>query len=71
MTFSLDQRRYRLNLTKKQLHEECLKRGRKIGYSSVCTTIENPGELLYTTEKKVIDTIAEIEAERRITDIEF
>lgn len=51
MQFSLDQRRYRLNLSRKQLHEECNRRGRKISYGAVCKTINEPGESLYTAEK--------------------
>lgn len=71
MQFTLDQRRYRLNLSRKKLWEECNLRGRKIGYSSVCKTIDTPGEVGYRTEKKVSDTILELEQEHGITDIYF
>lgn len=71
MQFSLDQRRYRLNLSRKQLCEECNLRGRKISYGAVCKVINEPGESLYQTEKIVLDTIAELEVERGITSSEF
>ena len=71
MQFTLDQRRYRLNLSRKQLWEECSRRGRKIGYSSVCKAIDTPVEVGYKTEKKVSDTITELENEHGITGIDF
>lgn len=71
MRFSLDQRRYRLNLSRKQLWEECNLRGRKIGYSSVCKAIDTPLEVEYKTKKKVSDTILDLEKEKGITDIDF
>lgn len=71
MQFSSEARCNRLKLNRKQVWVECNNRGRKISYGSVCTAINSPGELLYTTEKLVIDTISEIESERGMTDIEF
>lgn len=71
MQYSLDQRRYRLDISRKQLHEECNNRGRKISYNAVCQVINEPGELLHHTEKLVIDTIEELEAEKGIVSSEF
>lgn len=71
MLYSLDQRMYRLNISKKKLWEECNRRGRKIGYTSVCAVIDYPGEKSLKMEQKVTDTIAEMEKERGITDIVF
>lgn len=71
MQFTLDQRRYRLNLTRKQLWEECNRRGRKIGYNSVCKAINAPLEVDYQAKIKVSDTIAELEKECGVTDIDF
>lgn len=71
MQFSLDQRLYNLNMSKKELCEECNLRGRKISYGTVCRVIEHPGEVLYKYEKMVVDTVSELEAIRGITDIEF
>lgn len=71
MQFSLDQRLYNLNMSKKELCEECNYRGRKISYGTVCRVIEHPGEVLYKYEKIVVDTVSELEAIRGITDIEF
>jgi len=71
MQFSLDQRAYRLGLSKKQLWDECNRRGRRISYSSVCAAVNYPGEIAYKLEKKVNDTIAELEAEQGITDVNF
>lgn len=66
MKYSLDQRLYNMNITKKDLQKECVKRGRNISYSSVCKVINEPEEVLYSTEKKVIETVEELEHERGI-----
>lgn len=71
MQFSLDQRLYNLNMSKKELCEECNRRGRRISYGTVCRVIAHPGEVLYKYEKIVVDTISELEALRGITDIDF
>ncbi len=71
MQFSLDQRRYRLNMSCRQLWEECNRRGRTVSYDMVRKVINQSGEVLYHTEKKIVDTLAEIEMERGMTDIEF
>ncbi len=71
MEYSLDQRRYRLDLSKKQLHEECNRRGRKISYQAVCTVINEPRMLSPAIENMVRDTIKELETSRGITDIDF
>lgn len=67
MEQSLDQRVYNLKMSKKDLHNECINRGRKVSYSSVCKFLSDPSEVLYATEKKITDTIREIEAERGIS----
>lgn len=71
MQYSLDQRRYGLDLSRKQLWEECNRRGRKISYTAVCKAINEPGESLYQTEKIVTDTILELEAEKGIASSGF
>lgn len=71
MQYSLDQRLYNLNMSKKELCEECNCRGRKISYNMVCRVINQPGDAFYKYEKIVSDTISELEAIKGITDIEF
>ena len=71
MTFSLDQRLYNLKISKKDLHEECKNRGRKVSYSTICKAINEPGTVLYSVEKKIVDTIQELEKEKGIVSIEF
>lgn len=70
MQFTLDQRQYRLNITKKQLCDECNSRGRKISYPTVCKVIEEPNEASYKTKEIVSATITEMELERGIVSSE-
>ena len=67
MKQSWEQRLYNLQMSKKDLQKECANRGRKIGYDSLCKVIANTGEVLYSTEKKVTDTIEELEKEKGIS----
>lgn len=60
MKQSLDQRLYKLGMSKKDLQKKCANRGRKVGYDSIT-------KVLYSTEKKITDTIQELEAERGIS----
>lgn len=73
MKFSLDQRRYRLDMSRKQIQQECDRRGRKVSYSAVCKAFTEPEELLPNTIQKIEDTITELEKERGITstDMDF
>lgn len=54
MQYSLDQRLYNLNMSKKELCEECNCRGRKISYNMVCRVINQPGDAFYKYEKNCI-----------------
>lgn len=69
--YTLDQRLYRLNMTKKALHKQCVNRGKRISYERVCQSVNFPME----TEPKYInllrEVVSEIEMERGITDIYF
>ena len=69
--YTLDQRLYRLNMTKKDLHEQCKSRDKRISYEKVCQSVNFPME----TEPKYTDllreVVSEIEMERGITDIYF
>lgn len=67
MKQSLDQRLYNLGMNKKDLQRECANRGRKVGYDSICKILSNSNEVLFSTEKKVTDTISELETERGIS----
>ena len=71
MEYTLDQRLYRLNMTKKDLYEQCKIRGEKISYEKVRQSVNYPTE----AEPKYTDilrkVISEIETERGITDIYF
>lgn len=67
MKQSLDQRLYNLQMSKKDLQRECANRGRKVGYDSISKVLANSNEVLYSTEKKITDTIRELEAERGIS----
>lgn len=67
MKQSLDQRLYNLRMSKKDLQKECANRGRKVSYDSISKALSNLNEVLYSTEKKIIDTIQELEAERGIS----
>lgn len=67
MKQSLDQRLYNLRMSKKDLQKECANRGRKVGYDSISKVLSNSNEVLYSTEKKITDTIQELEAERGIS----
>ncbi len=67
MKQSLDQRLYNLGMGKKDLQKECASRGRKVGYDSITKVLSHSNEVLYSTEKKITDTIQELEAERGIS----
>lgn len=67
MKQSLDQRLYNLGMSKKDLQTECANRGRKVGYDSITKVLSHSNEVLYSTEKKITDTIQELEAERGIS----
>lgn len=67
MKQSLDQRLYTLGMSKKGLQKECANRGRKVGYDSITNVLSHSNEVLYSTEKKITDTIQELEAERGIS----
>lgn len=71
MTYSLDQRLYNMKLSKKDLHEICVDKGYKISYDMVRRVLSEPGEVMYKYKKIITDVIAELEAKRGITDIEF
>lgn len=67
MKQSLDQRLYNLGMSKKDLQKECANRGRKVGYDFIMKVLSHSNEVLYSTEKKITDTIQELEAERGIS----
>lgn len=67
MKQSLDQRLYNLGMSKKDLQTECANRGRKVDYDSITKVLSHSNEVLYSTEKKITDTIQELEAERGIS----
>lgn len=69
--YSLDQRLYRLGLTKKDIYEQCKARGIKISYQKVQETIEYPNEVDYKYKEKVRKVITELESQKGITDIYF
>lgn len=71
MQFSLDQRRYNLNMSKKEFYKVCVSKGLKISYSMVCRVFNEPGEVEYKYEKMVKDVLSQLEAKRGITDITF
>lgn len=53
--YTLDQRLYRLNMTKKALHKQCVNRGKRISYEKVCQSVNFPME----TESKYIALLRE------------
>lgn len=69
--YTLDQRLYRLGLSKKDIYEQCKARGKRISYEKICEAVNFPMEadLKYTNIVKTV--VSEIEAEREITDIYF
>lgn len=67
MKQSWEQRLYNLQMNKKDLQKECVRRGRKVGYDSITKVLSHSTEVLYSTEKKITDTIQELEAERGIS----
>ena len=67
MKQSGEQRLYNLQMSKKDLQKECVSRGRKVGYDSITKVLSHSTEVLYSTEKKITNTIQELEAERGIS----
>lgn len=67
MKQSWEQRLYNLKMSKKDLQKECVNRGRKVGYDSIAKVLSHSTEVLFSTEKKITDTIQELEAERGIS----
>lgn len=67
MKQSWEQRLYNLQMSKKDLQKECVSRGRKVSYDSITKVLSHSTEVLYSTEKKITDTIQELEAERGIS----
>lgn len=67
MKQSWEQRLYNLKMSKKDLQKECVSRGRKVGYDSITKVLSHSTEVLYSTEKKITDTIKELEVERGIS----
>ena len=67
MKQSWEQRLYNLKMSKKDLQKECVSRGRKVGYDSITNVISHSTDVLYSTQKKITDTIQELEAEKGIS----
>ncbi len=69
--YSLDQRLYRLNMTKKDLHEQCKSRGKRISYEKVCQSVNFPMETDPKYTNLLREVVSGIEMERGITDKYF
>lgn len=69
--YTLDQRLYRLNMTKKDLYEQCKIRGKRISYGKVCQSVNFPTETEPKYTNLLREIVSEIEKKRGITDIYF
>lgn len=69
--YSLDQRLYRLNMTKKDLYEQCKIRGKRISYEKVCQSVNFPMETDPKYTNLLREVVSGIEMERGITDKYF
>lgn len=66
MKQSLDQRRYNLNITRKQIYEECRARNIKISYNSVSDVIANKEGVSFHFIKLIDDLLTCLEGEQNI-----
>ena len=75
MLFSLQQRLWNMNISKKDLEKECLKRDRKVSYDVIRHIINGSYHAFYEVSNKtwfkVLNTIEELEAEKGIKSIEY
>lgn len=72
--YSLDQRRYRLNLSKKELFEICSTMGVDLKYDTICCILDNQERARHFIPEKVDllrAIMRELEEEQGIADIYF
>lgn len=72
--YSLDQRRYRLDITKKELYEICKMKGVDMKYITMVNILEDQDSARNSNPEKVDllrQVVSELESKRGITDIYF
>lgn len=75
MLFSLQQRLWNMNISKKDLERECLKRDRKVSYNVIRQVINGSYKSFYEVSNRtwfrILNTIEELEREKGIKSIEY